>query len=75
MSRSYRRTPITGITCAESDKHDKTLAHRRTRRAAAVAVREGREPPHPYETEEPWTYAKDGKRWWTGNGHKELLRK
>lgn len=75
MARSYRRTPVFGHTCSESEKQDKVLAHRRTRRAAVVAVRQGREPPHRYETEEPWCYAKDGKRWWIGVGHKDLLRK
>lgn len=51
------------------------MAHRRTRRAAAVAVGQGRESPHQYETEEPWSYAKDGKRWWDGDGHNRYLRK
>jgi hypothetical protein len=31
MSRSHRKTPVTGITKAESDTRDKVLAHRRQR--------------------------------------------
>jgi hypothetical protein len=32
MSRSYRKTPIRGITTADSEKRDKQLANRRLRR-------------------------------------------
>ena len=32
MSRSYRKTPIFGYTCAESEKKDKQIWHKRMRR-------------------------------------------
>jgi hypothetical protein len=70
MSRSRRKTPIVGLTLSKSEKSDKTIAHRRGRRAIKIAVgaaaRDGGEAPQA-EKEHPrsgqWTFAKDGKRW------------
>jgi len=72
MSRSRKSTPITGITCAESEKRDKQLAARRHRRACAVAIVHGDEMPDARLTGDPWGMAKDGKQWlspeWRGKG-------
>ncbi|MEL4378367.1 hypothetical protein [Brucella cytisi] len=38
MSRSRKKTPITGITTADSDKAFKEAEHRRERRALRSAV-------------------------------------
>lgn len=51
MSRSRRRTPIIGITTADSEKQDK----RRANRSWRAAIR------HAFS--DPWTMAKDGKKW------------
>ena len=68
MSHSYRHTPITGITTAESEKRDKQLASRRWRHAVREAIRRGRDVlPVRRECSDPWLFDKDGKRWW-GNG-------
>jgi hypothetical protein len=41
MSRSHRKTPVTGITKSESDTRDKVLAHRRQRRRVRTALASG----------------------------------
>lgn len=81
MSRSFRKTPIIGITTARSEKQDKAKAHRRDRQAvksvlkAAIADEpenavQGRE--HPRSGQ--WNFAKDGKRW-VGNRFPKEMRK
>lgn len=39
MARSYKNTPISGITTCESDKKDKQKASRTTRRRERVALK------------------------------------
>lgn len=81
MSRSFRKTPITGITTAASEKHDKAKAHRRDRQAvksllkAAVAsdpehAAQGRE--HPRSGQ--FNFAKDGKQWIGDRFPKEMRK-
>ena len=65
MSRSRRKTPVTGVTCAESERYDKQLWHRRFRRAVSVSIRAGDEVmPHVRDVSDPWKFAKDGKTYW-----------
>ena len=64
MSRSRKRTPITGSTVAESDKAYKQAEHQRERAAVKVAVREGGEPPAARAFGNPWQSEKDGKLYW-----------
>ncbi len=45
MSRSYRRTPIRGITTAASEKRDKQLASRRLRRVVKQVLKHEPEAP------------------------------
>lgn len=64
MSRSRKRTPITGITTASSEKRDKLAAHRRERRRVRTVLHATPSAdvlPHRRELSDPWTYAKDGK--------------
>ena len=64
MSRSRRKTPVIGITSAESEKADKQAAHRRERRKVRQRLVADPAPdllPHAREVSNPWTYAKDGK--------------
>jgi hypothetical protein len=75
MARSRKKRPAGGITTAASEKADKTQAHRRTRRSAAAALARGDEPePSIRQTENPWSYSKDGKQWYD-DPRPGLLRK
>jgi hypothetical protein len=38
MSRSRRKTPVTGVTTSAGDKRDKILAHRRQRHRVRTAL-------------------------------------
>lgn len=68
MSRSRRRTPITGITTAESDHAWKKAAARKLRRAVGQhlkATLDGdRFAGKRWDLVNPWSSEKDGKRWW-----------
>jgi len=82
MSRSRRRTPVCGITTAQSEKQDKVAAHRRERRRvhAVLATMLAPEPacdvlPHRRELSNVWSYAKDGKQYLGPRPRPEYLRK
>lgn len=81
MSRSNRRTPVTGITTAPSEKRDKQLAHRRLRtfnRAQLTADHDDTALMDDRIAGNPWSAAKDGKRWWSRQDiaeMPELMRK
>ena len=65
MSRSRRRTPIVGITTADSEKDDKRQANQNLRHAVRRALRTGAEViPTLRDVSDVWTFAKDGKHWW-----------
>lgn len=74
MSRSTRKTPISGITTADSDKFFKVKEHRRERRSARVALEAGREPPASKAFGDPWKSQKDGKAW-RGDSCPKVYRK
>ena len=62
MSRSRRKTPVMGITKAESDTRDKVLAHRRQRRQVRTALASGvAEVIARRKAGDVWSVAKDGK--------------
>ena len=64
MARSKRKTPIRGITTAQSEKKDKQLAHRRYRRNVKAALRQVPDAeifPHVRELSDLWSMGKDGK--------------
>nr|WP_156428593.1 hypothetical protein [Magnetospirillum sp. XM-1]CUW37142.1 conserved protein of unknown function\ len=64
MARSKRRTPIFGITTAESEQWDKRIANRRWRSAVRRALKFDADIlPERREHSDPWIMAKDGKRW------------
>jgi hypothetical protein len=63
MPRSRRKTPIAGITTADSDKLFKQAEHRRERRAVKVRLDAGEELPPPKTFGNPWAGQKDGKAW------------
>lgn len=64
MTHSRKKTPVVGVTSAESEKTDKLLAHRRERRKVREVLHVESEPevlPHTRELSDPWAMAKDGK--------------
>jgi hypothetical protein len=66
MSRSYRKTPVFGITTSDSDKPGRKIDHRRYRHYYKDKIRHEEyddiEPPN-YK-ENPWNWPKDGKQYW-----------
>lgn len=76
MSRSTRKSPVRGITSADSEKADKAAAHRKIRRAVRVAVDRGADfLPHGRELSNPWSMAKDGKARFDPQADPKLMRK
>jgi hypothetical protein len=78
MSRSYRKTPIRGITTAASEKQDKQFANRRLRRVVKQVLKDEPEAqvlPLQREVSDVWAMDKDGKRWFDAGRHAGLMRK
>lgn len=67
MSRSYRKTPIVGMTKKESEKKDKRLAHRARRNAERSYGR----PVNLREVSNVWAMAKDGKQYFPGDDRRK----
>lgn len=57
MSRSYRRTPITGNTTAKSEKHEKRALNKKLRKLPLYMAQ------NPKKVESNWLWGKDGKAW------------
>jgi hypothetical protein len=75
MSRSRRKTPITGMTTARSNKAFKVIEHRRERALTRSAMAVGREDTlHPKMTGDEWASPRDGKQW-LGDRHPKLMCK
>ena len=75
MSRSYRRTPIFGITTSRSEKQDKALANRRLRRKVKSRLGTGdEEMPLLREVSDVWSFDKDGKAYWSDALEKEMRK-
>lgn len=64
MARSRKRTPIHGMTTAESDKPFKRNEHRRERRIVRSRLKAIDELPPPKAFGNPWKSDKDGKHYW-----------
>lgn len=76
MSRSYRKTPITGWTTCESEKWDKKMANRKLRRRTIDAIRKREEVyPELKEVSDIWDFGKDGKQFIDANKYKREMRK
>lgn len=63
MSRSRRKSPAGGIAVARSDKPGKQQASRALRVAERAALTAGGEIPDRRSVSNPYTWPKDGKRW------------
>ncbi len=78
MSRSKRRTPITGNSMAESEKQDKRIANRTLRAHVRTAMAGCAElMPDIREISDRWVMDKDGRHWFdpqTRTGQK-MMRK
>ena len=86
MSRSFKRTPITGYTTAESEKLDKRLANRRLRRKSGAILRSSvtasgdenvhgvSDLPRIREVSNVYTFDKDGKQWLDEPDPKDLRK-
>lgn len=66
MSRSRRKTPITGVSTARSEAQDKALWHRAMRRVekSRLAHQPDCLPRSEHQFRDPWSMAKDGKTYW-----------
>lgn len=66
MSRSRRRTPVCGITCARSEAYDKRIWHKRARARIRVLIYRHCPDDTPVldhrEVSNPWAMAKDGRQ-------------
>ena len=75
MSGSKRKTPITGITIASSEKMDKVNANRRYRRRIRCSINIGADLPNRRAVSNVWDFSKDGKQVFDPNKHPDLMRK
>jgi 4-aminobutyrate aminotransferase-like enzyme len=78
MSRSRRKTPISGITTAESEKQDKRIANRRERHRNRQILGYSVDDTllmHRRQAGNPWLMDKDGKAFFDSNKYPELMRK
>ena len=72
MSRSMKHTPVTGMTCADSDKWWKTNSNRRFRHKTKLALKADKDPPeNPDEVSDVWDAPKDGHHWWGWEAYRE----
>lgn len=79
MSRSYKHTPIGGITTCRSEKKDKQRANRLFRRTNKIHTLNEKEPLVMNELVNLWDMGKDGKRYfgkyWEEKWYKKFMRK
>ncbi|WP_081160438.1 hypothetical protein [Ensifer aridi] len=75
MARSRRRSPITGVTTAESDKRFKLEEHRRERAALRALDLRFEEPQSSKSFWDPWRGDKDGKQRFDATACPHLTRK
>lgn len=80
MSRSFRHTPVTGITTARSEKADKRQAHRNLRAAERAAMEtaivEGEAIfPVLREVANVYSFEKDGKQRFDAKSNPRMMRK
>ena len=78
MSRSRKKTPITGITTAESEKKDKRLANRSERRINKWLLKYYQDEAKlraKREVSNVWGMDKDGKQRFDPTKYPQLMRK
>lgn len=75
MSRSRRKTPITGITMSDTEKWWKQLENRRLRRTVRRALVTEQPMPDQKAFCDPWLGPKDGKQFFSPDEFPNLMRK
>lgn len=78
MSRSRKKTAITGNTTARSEKKDKRLANRAMRRLVRSLLDSGEDDtsiPDRRAVRNVWSFDKDGKSRFDADEHPRLMRK
>ncbi len=75
MSRSRKKTPISGITKSDSEKLDKRDANRRERRINKELLKKEKELKRIREVSDIWTFNKDGKVVFNEKKYPEMMRK
>ena len=71
MSRSYRQTPVVGITTSQSEKDDKKIWHGRWRARERTIISNSSNDLDSYlpileiEVSNKWQMSKDGKQYWS----------
>ena len=78
MSNSYRKTSITGICCADSEKQDKRKANRKLRRNTKQRLMLSDAEnylPQIRDVSNIWCMSKDGKMYFNSKKHPNLMRK
>lgn len=75
MSRSRKKTPISGITKSDSEKLDKRDANRRERRINKELLKKEKELKHIREVSDVWTFNKDGKVVFNEKKYPNMMRK
>ncbi|MFA5790756.1 MAG: hypothetical protein WC976_06865 [Caldisericia bacterium] len=76
MSRSYKKNPFSGMTCAESEKAFKRVENRRARRVVRVLLKNDDERlPGEKAFGNPWNGPKDGKHRVDLNKFPKVVRK
>lgn len=75
MARSHRKTPICGMTAADSDKSFKRAEHRRERRVLRQTDLSETDPAPTKLFGNPWNSEKDGKQHFAQAHYPKLMRK
>lgn len=76
MARSYKKNPVSAITCSDSEKEDKRFANRAYRRKVKEVLNTCNLSdivedeydlilPEIREVSDVWSFDKDGKRWYS----------
>ncbi|WP_227287987.1 hypothetical protein [Boseongicola sp. H5] len=73
MARAYRKTPITGMTKADSDERFKKAEHRRERRKLKETDLTGETPADSQNLRQPLGHPKDGKRWYDSKRFPQIM--
>lgn len=75
MTRSRRKTPIFGITTAESEKAFKQQEHQRERSSVRDVIKDPDAVlPTGKEFGNPWAGLKDGRRFWKNAKDKDMRK-
>ena len=77
MSRSFKKNPFCGMSCAESEKKDKQRYNRKFRRIDKQSIKKQDDMllTSVKEVSNPWAMDKDGKQRFRKDVHPDLMRK